>query len=56
MYQHFQTIAASTHLPCILYNIPARTGREIAVETGNYLESAADVRSLVGTPQDEPRP
>lgn len=33
MYQHFKTIAASTHLPCILYNVPARTVVSLAPET-----------------------
>ena len=25
LYQHFKTIAQSTNLPCILYNVPSRT-------------------------------
>ncbi|MFH1484544.1 MAG: dihydrodipicolinate synthase family protein, partial [Chloroflexota bacterium] len=25
LYQHFKTVAASTSLPCILYNVPSRT-------------------------------
>src|SRR5512136_550176 len=25
LYEHFRTIAASTKLPCILYNVPSRT-------------------------------
>jgi 4-hydroxy-tetrahydrodipicolinate synthase len=33
LYQHFKTIAASTHLPCIVYNIPGRTGLNMTVET-----------------------
>ena len=33
LYQHFKAIASSTHLPCILYNIPGRTGLNMAVET-----------------------
>lgn len=33
LYQHFQTIAASTCLPCILYNVPARTVTDMSTET-----------------------
>jgi len=33
MYQHFKTIAESTSLPCILYNVPARTVISIPVDT-----------------------
>ncbi len=33
LYQHFKTIAESTHLPCILYNVPSRTVVSIASET-----------------------
>jgi len=33
LYAHFQTIAESTSLPLVLYNIPGRSGVEIAAET-----------------------
>jgi 4-hydroxy-tetrahydrodipicolinate synthase len=33
LYQHFKTIAGSTGLPCILYNVPSRTIVSIAPET-----------------------
>ncbi|MCG7337053.1 4-hydroxy-tetrahydrodipicolinate synthase [Sporosarcina sp. ACRSM] len=33
MFQHFQTIAAATSLPVMLYNVPGRTMSNIAVET-----------------------
>ncbi|MFN7249832.1 MAG: 4-hydroxy-tetrahydrodipicolinate synthase [Anaerobacillus sp.] len=33
LYLHFKTIAASTHLPVMLYNIPGRSGVNIKVET-----------------------
>ena len=33
IYQHFKAIANSTHLPCILYNIPGRTGVKMTTET-----------------------
>src|SRR3990172_4342230 len=33
LYQHFRAVAGATHLPCILYNIPGRTGTNMAPET-----------------------
>jgi len=33
LYQHFKTIAQSTSLPCILYNVPARTVTNLSAET-----------------------
>lgn len=33
LYQHFKTIAQSTSLPCILYNVPTRTATNLAPET-----------------------
>jgi 4-hydroxy-tetrahydrodipicolinate synthase len=33
MYQHFKAIAESTRLPCILYNVPARTVVNMNAET-----------------------
>ena len=33
IYRHFKTIAESTHLPCILYNIPGRTGTKMSLDT-----------------------
>jgi 4-hydroxy-tetrahydrodipicolinate synthase len=33
LYAHFRAIAASTGLPCMLYNIPSRTGCKIEVGT-----------------------
>ncbi len=33
LYQHFRTIAGSTSLPCILYNLPSRTVTSLSVET-----------------------
>ena len=33
IYQHFKAIASITHLPCVLYNIPGRTGVNMTVET-----------------------
>jgi len=33
LYQHFKTIAQGTSLPCILYNVPARTVTSLSAET-----------------------
>jgi len=33
LYQHFKAIAQSTSLPCILYNVPARTVTNLAADT-----------------------
>ncbi len=33
LYRHFKTIAESTKLPCIIYNVPARTVTNLAAET-----------------------
>jgi 4-hydroxy-tetrahydrodipicolinate synthase len=33
LYQHFRTIAESTSLPCILYNVPSRTVRNMEANT-----------------------
>ncbi|MDP2730260.1 MAG: 4-hydroxy-tetrahydrodipicolinate synthase [Dehalococcoidales bacterium] len=33
LYQHFKTIAQSTSLPCILYNVPSRTVTSLSAET-----------------------
>ena len=32
MYRHFVTVADAVHIPCILYNVPGRTGCAISVE------------------------
>ena len=33
LYQHFKTVAQSTSLPCILYNVPSRTVASLSAET-----------------------
>ena len=33
IYRHFKAIAESTELPCILYNIPGRTGTKMSLDT-----------------------
>ncbi|MHB8780548.1 MAG: 4-hydroxy-tetrahydrodipicolinate synthase [Candidatus Geothermincolia bacterium] len=45
IYRHFRAIAESTSLPLILYNIPARTGRNIEPETVLRL---AEIPNIVG--------
>jgi len=44
LYAHFRTIAESTDLPCMLYNIPGRTGVNCAPET---IARLADVPNIV---------
>ncbi len=46
MYRHFRDIAEKAGLPMILYNVPSRTGREIALET--ICRLADDVKEVVG--------
>ncbi len=43
LYRHFATIADSVDLPIVLYNIPARTGRNIEPETVERLAKRAPI-------------
>ncbi len=45
MERHFRTIADAVDLPQIIYNVPSRTGRDIAVETA---ASLAEHENIVG--------
>jgi 4-hydroxy-tetrahydrodipicolinate synthase len=45
LYRHFEAIAASVDLPCVLYNIPGRTGVNMAPET---IIRSAGVPNIVG--------
>ena len=45
MEEHFRTVADEVDLPQIIYNVPGRTGRNIAVETA---ESLASHENIVG--------
>ena len=45
LYQHFKTIAASTSLPCILYNVPSRTVRSLSVDT---IVSLSQIDNIIG--------
>ncbi len=50
--EHFSTIAESTRLPIILYNIPSRTGVNMLPETVAYL--AEKYNNIVGVKQSCP--
>lgn len=45
LYQHFRTIAESTSLPCIVYNVPTRTVRNMEAATTARL---AEVDNIIG--------
>lgn len=45
LYQHFKRIADAVKLPCIVYNIPGRTGRELKPET---IARLSEVPNIVG--------
>jgi len=45
LYQHFKAIAAATSLPCILYNVPPRSPRNLEAST---LKRLAEVDNIVG--------
>ena len=46
LYKHFKAVADSVKVPCILYNVPSRTGCNIAPETAVRL--CTDVENIVG--------
>jgi 4-hydroxy-tetrahydrodipicolinate synthase len=45
MYRHFEAIAAATHLPCLIYNIPGRTSVNMLPET---IVRAAAIPNIAG--------
>jgi 4-hydroxy-tetrahydrodipicolinate synthase len=45
LYQHFKAIAESTSLPCILYNVPGRSPRNLDAST---MKRLAEVDNIVG--------
>jgi 4-hydroxy-tetrahydrodipicolinate synthase len=45
LYQHFKTIAQGTSLPCIMYNVPARTVTSLSAETVIKL---SQVENIIG--------
>lgn len=46
LYEHFRTIAESTSLPCIVYNVPSRTVTSLSVETTIRLSR---IDNIIGT-------
>ncbi|MDD4985256.1 MAG: 4-hydroxy-tetrahydrodipicolinate synthase [Dehalococcoidales bacterium] len=46
LYQHFRTIAESTSLPCILYNVPSRTVVNLSAETAIRLSRIDNIIGL----------
>ncbi len=48
LYRHFATIAESTPLPIVLYDVPGRTGCQLAVDT---LTRLARIPNIVGVKQ-----
>ncbi|MBR0381501.1 MAG: 4-hydroxy-tetrahydrodipicolinate synthase [Eubacterium sp.] len=45
LYKHYRTIASATKLPCIVYNVPSRTGTNILPET--MVRLAKDQENIV---------
>lgn len=45
LYQHFKAIASATELPCILYNVPARTSRNLTAQTTARL---SEIKNIIG--------
>jgi 4-hydroxy-tetrahydrodipicolinate synthase len=52
LYQHYKALAASTNKPIILYNVPARTGSNIAASTtirlANEIENINGIKEASG--------
>ncbi|MFP4561330.1 MAG: 4-hydroxy-tetrahydrodipicolinate synthase [Thiohalorhabdus sp.] len=46
LYQHFRRVAEEVHLPQMLYNVPGRTGCQIAVETVERLSRLSTVVAI----------
>ncbi|HEV2124045.1 MAG TPA: 4-hydroxy-tetrahydrodipicolinate synthase [Chloroflexota bacterium] len=46
LYRHFRAIAESTDLPCVVYNVPSRTVRNM--EAATTIRLAQDVPNIVG--------
>ncbi len=44
--KHYQTLAASTDLPAILYNVPSRTGSDIKPETVEELSKVENIVAI----------
>jgi 4-hydroxy-tetrahydrodipicolinate synthase len=51
LYQHFKTIAEGTSLPCILYNVPARTITNLSADTAirlSHIDNIIGVKEASG--------
>jgi len=51
LYQHFKTIAQSTSLPCILYNVPSRTVTSLSADTIiklSYIDNIIGIKEASG--------
>jgi 4-hydroxy-tetrahydrodipicolinate synthase len=46
IYAHFEAVAAATHLPIVLYNVPARTVTDIRVETMGRLAKLPTIKAV----------
>ena len=46
LYAHYKTIADSVKIPCIIYNVPSRTGCNVEPET--VVRLCTDVANIVG--------
>jgi len=46
LYQHFKTIAGSTRLPCIVYNVPSRTITNLSAETTIRLSKIDNIAGI----------
>jgi len=51
LYQHFKTIAQSTKLPCILYNVPSRTVANLSADTAiklSHIDNIIGIKEASG--------
>lgn len=46
LYAHYSAIAAAVHIPCILYNVPSRTGVDIPVEVYGKLSRIPNIAGV----------
>ena len=43
---HYSAIASAVHIPCILYNVPGRTGQDIPISVYEALKSVPNIIGL----------
>ncbi len=46
MYQHFKAVADAVHIPCILYNVPSRTGCSISENVVSRLKDHPNIMGI----------